>query len=107
MTRRAIALLCVILASPAVVRFVGQTSGPDARRHAWETGINGPAAVHTAASMGEAQSNPATIRLGSDLPPVAIQPLALQIRRLEVALAFLGQPLSQNVRDAINRAYTS
>jgi hypothetical protein len=57
-----------------------------------------------AAAKSQPQSNAAAGLLGSDLPPVAIQPLAQQVRRLESALDFLGQPLSQGTQDAINRA---
>ncbi len=38
------------------------------------------------------------------LPPVPLQPLAQQVRRLEDALSFLGQPLPARTRAAINSA---
>ena len=37
-------------------------------------------------------------------PAVELQPLAQQIRRLETALTYLGQPFSPEVRTAINEA---
>lgn len=40
----------------------------------------------------------------SDLPSVPLQPLAQQVRRLEDALNYLGQPLPDKARDAINAA---
>ncbi len=36
--------------------------------------------------------------------PVPLQPLAVQVRRLETALAYLGEPLSAADRDALNAA---
>src|SRR6476619_5986879 len=36
--------------------------------------------------------------------PVALQPLAVQVRRLETALAYLGEPLAEADRDALNAA---
>src|SRR4051812_31858102 len=36
--------------------------------------------------------------------PAALQPLAVQVRRLETALAYLGEPLSDADRDALNAA---
>ncbi len=40
----------------------------------------------------------------SDSPSVPLQPLAQQVRRLEDALNYLGQPLPAKTRDAINAA---
>jgi hypothetical protein len=40
----------------------------------------------------------------ADIPAVALQPLAQQVRRLETALAYLGQPLPATDRQAIDRA---
>ena len=39
-----------------------------------------------------------------DVPAVALQPLAQQVRRLESALDFLGQPFSEKTRGSINQA---
>jgi hypothetical protein len=35
---------------------------------------------------------------------ISLQPLAQQVRQVETALAYLGQPLSANDREAINQA---
>ncbi len=94
--------VCFILANLSLIRVTGQTAGPDAQRYAWEAGTNDPSPF--AASRSQTPSNAGGGLLGSDLPPVAIQPLAQQVRRLEAALDFLGQPLSQSTHDAINRA---
>ena len=40
----------------------------------------------------------------AEIPAVALQPLAQQVRRVETALAYLGQPLPSQDRDAIDRA---
>ena len=40
----------------------------------------------------------------NSIPPVPLQPLAQQVRRLEDALNFLGQPLPAKTRAAINDA---
>lgn len=79
---RTIAFLCFVLASLSPIRATGRT-------------------VDAATAKSQPQSNAAEGPLGSDLPPVAIQPLAQQVRRLESALDFLGQPLSQGTQDAI------
>ena len=41
---------------------------------------------------------------GVTLLAVALQPLAQQVRRIEDALNFVGQPLPAKTQDAINRA---
>jgi hypothetical protein len=82
---RTIVFVCFALAGLSPIRTAGQT-------------------VSAAAANSQPQSKAAEGLLGSDLPPVAIQPLAQQIRRLESALDFLGQPLFQGTQDAINRA---
>ncbi len=99
---RAIVFLCFILANISLIRATGQSG--DSQGHAWEAGVNGPGSSDPAASNLQTQSNAGEGLLGSDLPPVAIQPLAQQVRRLESALDFLGQPLSQSAQDAINKA---
>jgi len=40
----------------------------------------------------------------TEIPSVALQPLAQQVRRVETALAYLGQPLPAEDRQAIDRA---
>ena len=40
----------------------------------------------------------------AEIPAVALQPLAQQVRRVETALTYLGQPLPSQDRDAIDRA---
>lgn len=99
---RTIVFACFTLASLSLIRATGQTG--HVQKHAWEAGVNGPASPHSATSKTQTQSNAAEGLLGSDLPPVAIQPLAQQVRRLESALDFLGQPFSQSTQDAINKA---
>ena len=78
-------VFCFALAGWSPIRATGQTT-------------------EAAAAKSQPHSNAAEGPLGSDLPPVAIQPMAQQVRRLESALDFLGQPLSQGTQDAVNRA---
>ena len=40
-------------------------------------------------------------------PPVSLQPLAQQVRRVEAALAYLGQPLPATDHEAINEAISA
>ena len=82
---RSVAFVCFALAGLSPIRAAGQTAD-------------------AAAAESPSQLSPAGDVLGSEVPSVAIQPLAQQVRRLESALDFLGQPLSQGTQDAINRA---
>ena len=41
---------------------------------------------------------------GGAQTPVALQPFAQQVRQVETALAYLGQPLSQADHEAINQS---
>jgi hypothetical protein len=97
--------LLLLLAGSALTCAVAQTSGPDKQRPAWETGISDP--VNTAPASTSDQhhhADSAGALLGNDLPAVPIQPLAQQVRRLEAALEFLGQPFLKSTQDAINSA---
>ena len=98
-------LLVLLVAGSALTCAVAQTSGPDKQRPAWETGISDPVNTATASTSSEHHhADAAGALLGDDLPAVPIQPLAQQVRRLEAALEFLGQPFPKSTQDGINRA---
>ena len=59
---------------------------------------SGVALALTLGLRAQEQTHPA------EIPPVALQPLAQQVRRVETALAYLGQPLPVEDRQAIDRA---
>jgi hypothetical protein len=77
---RAITVSLLFLALMSCGQIVAQTAGHE---HA-----HGPAAPN-------------------DSPAVALQPLAQQIRRLESAMDFLGQPLASKTKEAINKVVDS
>lgn len=60
-------------------------------------------------SMGQSQGNAGAAHLHSTggAPLVPLQPLAQQVRRLEDALNYVGQPLPRETHNAINRAIAS
>ncbi len=64
---------------------------PESQRRTWDGGVNHS---HVAPA---AQTN-------DGLPAVDLQPLAQQVRRLEGALDFLGEPLGKQTEDAIDAA---
>ncbi len=87
------ALLSLAFAVALLASAFAQTSGPDAQRRAWDSGVNPPVSTLAASGRDEQQHSHATeAPLGDDLPAVPIQPLAQQARRLQAALEFLGQP---------------
>ncbi len=99
-----LALIWFAFATLSLGQSPSQTSGQDAQRRSWEGGVNPAPPVQAATAMSAGPSSAGQAPLGSDLPAVGIQPLAQQVRRLEAALDFLGQPLSQGTREAINQA---
>jgi hypothetical protein len=85
--------LCVCTALLTPLYLAAQLPHQDERRQSWQGGVN----------RNTSTSKPAS-SLSSGTPAVDMQPLAQQIRRLQSALDFLGQPLPQNTQDAINAA---
>jgi hypothetical protein len=81
-------LLQIALASSA------QAQDIEVERHSWEGGANHSHAAHA----GHTQDGE---------PAVDLQPLAQQVRRLEAALDFLGQPLQVKTQQAIDAAVSS